>query len=111
MFCLFIKKNIDSGLVAKSQLRAYGDLTGKKLGTHSKFCTLYKILHRVHLHVKVPGWMLNLNALVTKKLPKFFSRLNEMSGGREKVCLVSGSLWRILKFSRTTFLIARFCGW
>ena len=40
--------------------------------------------NRVRLHVKVPGWFLNLNALLTKKLPKFLSRLNEMSGGREK---------------------------
>ena len=45
----------------------------------------------MHLHVKVPGWMLNLNALLTKKLPKFLSRLNE-SGARENMCLVSGSL-------------------
>ena len=65
----------------------------------------------VRLHVKVPGWLLNLNALLTKKLPKFLSRLNEMSGGRENMCLVSGSLRRILKFLRMTFLIARFCGW
>ena len=36
--------NIDSGLVAKSQLWAYGYLTEKKLGTHSQDCTLYKIL-------------------------------------------------------------------
>ena len=27
------------------------------------------------------------------------------------MCLVSGSLRRILKFLRMTFLIARFCGW
>ena len=39
-----------------------------------------QVLHRVRLHVKVPGWLLNLNALLTKKLPKFLSRLNEMSG-------------------------------
>ena len=39
--------------------------------------------------MKVPGWLLNLNALLTKKLPKFLSRLNEMSGGRENMCLVS----------------------
>ena len=65
----------------------------------------------VHLHVKVPGWLLNLNALLTKKLPKFLSRLNEISGGSENMCLVSGSLRRILKFLRITFLIARFCGW
>ena len=70
-----------------------------------------QVLRRVHLHVKVPCWMLNLNALLTKKLPKFLSRLSEMSGGRENMCLVSGSLWRILKFLRMTFLIARFCGW
>ena len=70
-----------------------------------------QVLHRVRLHVKVPGWLLNLNALLTKKLPKFLSRLNEMSGGRENICLVSESLRRILKFLRMTFLIARFCGW
>ena len=54
-------------------------------------------LHRVPLHVKVPGLLLNLNALLTKKLPKFLLRLNEMSGGKENMCLVSGSLLRILK--------------
>ena len=54
-----------------------------------------QVLHRVRLHVKVPGWLLNLNALLTKKLPKLLSRLNEMSGGRENMCLVSGSLRRI----------------
>ena len=42
----------------------------------------------VRLHVRVPGWLLNLNALLTKKSPKFLSRLNEMSGGRENMCLV-----------------------
>ena len=44
-----------------------------------------QVLHRVRLHVKVPGLLLNLNALLTKKLPKFLSRLNEMSGGKEYV--------------------------
>ena len=53
-----------------------------------------QVLHRVH-RVKVPGWLLNLNALLTKKLPKLLPRLNEMSGGRENMCLVSGSLRRI----------------
>ena len=70
-----------------------------------------QVLHRVRLHVKVPGWLLSLNAPLTTKLPKFLSRLNEMSGGRENMCLVSGSLRRILKFLKMTFLIARFCGW
>ena len=46
-----------------------------------------QVLHCVRLHVKVPG-LLNLNALLTKKLPKFLSRLNEMSGGKENMCLV-----------------------
>ena len=70
-----------------------------------------QVLHRVRLHVKVPGWLLNLNALLTKKLPEFLSRWNKLSGGRENMCLVSGSVRRILKFLRMTFLIARFCGW
>ena len=70
-----------------------------------------QVLKRVRLHVKIPGWSLNLNALLTKKLPKFLSRLNEMSGGRESMCLVSGLLRRILNFFRMTFLIARFFGW
>ena len=65
----------------------------------------------MHLHVKAPGWLLNLNALVTKKLPRFLSRMNEMNGGRGNMCLVSGSLRNILKFLKVTFLIARFCGW
>ena len=31
------------------------------------------------------------NALLTRNLPIFLSRLNEMSGGCEKILLVSGS--------------------
>ena len=69
-----------------------------------------QVLHRVRLHVKVSGWLSNLNALLTKKLAKFLSRLNEMkmTGGRENMCLVSGSFWRILNYLRMTFFIARF---
>ena len=77
-----------------------------------------QVLHRVRLHVKVPGWSLNLNALLTKKLPKFLSCLNEMSGGRENMCLVSGLSMGFGFFNaenfevlRMTFLIVRFCGW
>ena len=66
-----------------------------------------QVLHRVRLHGKVAGWLSNLNALPTKKLPKFLLRLNEMSGGRENMCLVSGSLRRILKFLRMTFKVDR----
>ena len=29
-----------------------------------------QVLHRVRLNGKVPGWLLNLNALLTKKLPR-----------------------------------------
>ena len=32
-----------------------------------------------------------LNALLTKKLPMFLSRLNEINGGCEKILSVSGS--------------------
>ena len=55
-----------------------------------------QVLHRVRLHVKVPGWSLNLNALLTKKLPKFLWRLNEMSGGRENI-FDSKVLWMVGK--------------
>ena len=65
----------------------------------------------MRLHVKVPGWLSALNALLKKKLFKFLSCLNEMSCGRENMCLVSGSLRRILTFLGMGFLIARFYGW
>ena len=50
----------------------------------------------MRLHVKVVVWLSDLNALLTKKLPKILSPLNETSCGREKMCLVSGSVRRIL---------------
>ena len=46
-----------------------------------------KLLHRVRLHFKIPGWLSDLNALLTRKLPTFWSRLNEISGGREEICV------------------------
>ena len=51
-----------------------------------RICIKGQVLHLVRLHVRVPGWSLNLNALLTKKLPTFLSRLNEMRGGRENMC-------------------------
>ena len=45
-----------------------------------------QVLHRVRLHLKIPGWFSDLNALLTKKLPMFLSRLNEITGSREKMC-------------------------
>ena len=44
-----------------------------------------QVLHRARAHLKVPGWSLVWNELLSKKLPMFLSRLNEMSGGCEKI--------------------------
>ena len=46
-----------------------------------------QILRRVLLHVKVPGSLSDLNAHLTRESPKLLSSLNEMSGGRENMCL------------------------
>ena len=58
------------------------------------------VLHRARAHLKVPGCSLVWNALLTKKLPMFLSRLNEINGGCEKILPVSGSFWSNLKFFR-----------
>ena len=47
------------------------------------------VLHRARAHLKVPGCSLVLNALLTKKLPMFLSRLNEINGSCEKILPVS----------------------
>ena len=57
-------------------------------------------MHRERAHLKVPGFSIVLNALLTRKLPTFLSRLNEISGGCEKIAPVSGSFWSILKLLR-----------
>jgi len=49
---------------------------------------------------KNAGLVITLNELLTKKLPMFLSRLNEMSGGCKKMVPVSGSFWSNLKFLR-----------
>ena len=58
------------------------------------------VLHRARAHSKVPE-----NALLTKKLPMFLSRLNEINGGCEKILPVSGSFWSNLKFFRMMDLL------
>jgi len=59
-----------------------------------------QVLHRVRAHLKVPGWSLVWNELLTKtSLPMFLSRLNDMSGGCENIVPVS-SFWSNLKFLR-----------
>ena len=45
-----------------------------------------QVLHRVRAHLKVPGWLSDLNALLTRKLPMFLWRLNQISCGRGKMC-------------------------
>ena len=69
------------------------------------------VSHRVRAHLKVPGWLLVWNALLTKKLPMFLSHLNEISGGCEKILPVSGSFWSNLKFFRMMDLTAWLWGW
>jgi len=59
-----------------------------------------QVLHRARAHLKVPGWSLVSNELLTKKLPMLLSRLNEMSGGCEKIVPVSESFLSDLKFLR-----------
>ena len=39
-----------------------------------------QVLHRKRTHLKLPGCSLVLSALLTKKLPMFLSRLNQISG-------------------------------
>ena len=54
------------------------------------------VLQRAHAHLKVPGWSLIWNALLTKKLPTFFSRLNEINGA-------GGTFEEIYSFPSVTF--------
>jgi len=49
------------------------------------------VLHRARAHLKVPGCSVVWNTLLTKKLRMFFSRLNEIIGGCEKILSVSAS--------------------
>ena len=44
-----------------------------------------QVLHRERAHLKVPGFSIVLNVLLTRKLPTFLSRFNEISGGCEKI--------------------------
>ena len=69
------------------------------------------VLHRARAHLKVPAWLLVWNALLTRKLPMFLSRLNEISGGCEKILPVSGSFWSNLKFFRMMDFTAWLWGW
>ena len=65
-----------------------------------------QVLHCERAHLKVPDGSLVLSTLLTKKLPTFLSRLNEISGGCEKILPVSGSFWSNLKLLRMMLLTA-----
>ena len=77
----------------------------------SAFWTKGQVLHRERAHLKVPGFSIVLNALLTRKLPTFLSRLNEISGGCEKIAPVSGSFWSILKLLRMIAFTGLLRGW
>ena len=55
----------------------------------SAFWTKGQVLLRERAHLKVPGFSIVLNVLLTRKLPTFLSRLNEISSGCEKIAPVS----------------------
>ena len=65
-----------------------------------------QVLHRERAHLKVPGYSLVLSALLTKKLPTFLSRLDEISGGCEEILPVTGSFWSNLKLLKMILLTA-----
>ena len=48
-----------------------------------------QVLNLLRVHLKVPGDSSDFNVLLTKKSLMFLFRLNEMSGGSEKILLVS----------------------
>ena len=78
------------------------------------FSTLWikgKVLYRERAQLKVSGWPLVWNELVTKKSPMFLSRLNKISGGCEKIIPVSESFWSNLEILRTIDLTAGLWGW
>ena len=54
-----------------------------------------KVLHRVRLNLKVPGWLSDLN---DRKLPMFLWRLNYL-----KYMFSFGIIAGIVKFLRMTF--------
>ena len=66
----------------------------------SAFRTKGQVLHRERAHLKIPGFSIVFNVLLTRKLPTFLSRLNEISSGCEKIALVSGSFCSILELLR-----------
>ena len=65
-----------------------------------------QVLCRERAHLKLPSCSLVLSVLLTKKLPTFSSRSNEISIGCEKILQVSESFWSNLKLLRMLLLTA-----
>ena len=68
-------------------------------------------LQTLREQLNVPGSRLEGSELLTSEFLRFWSRLNETSGGLGKIGAVSGSECEILKFLRTRFLAAKLLGW
>ena len=80
---------------------------GEKRETSTKTCNETMLRDKLRVFVSRLSPPLVLSALLTKKLPTFLSRLNEiLSGGCEKILPVSGSFWSNLKLLRMILLTA-----
>ena len=66
-----------------------------------------QVLHRVRLHVRVPGWLSDLNVLLTRKLPKFLSRLRIVAENFEVFENYSFE-WKVL-WMNGILLVSSFC--
>ena len=60
------------------------------------------VLHRARAHLKVPGFSLVLNALLTKKLPMFLLRLNEINGGSTSIGIILNDLQYVIYRRKAT---------
>ena len=69
------------------------------------------VLQTLREQLKVLVSRLEGSELLTSEFLRFRSRLNETSDGLGKIGSVSGSDCRILKFLKTTFLVAKLLGW
>ena len=70
-----------------------------------------QVLQHLPEHLKVSGSKSERTELLTSELRKILSRLNETSGGLQKIGAVSGSDCIILEFLRTVFLGAELLVW
>ena len=69
-----------------------------------------QVLHRERAHLKVPGSSIVLNVLLTRKLPTFLSRFNEISGGCEKIFRIILQYFKVVKDDGFYWVIVRVNG-